>query len=259
MRTTSLLLPFLLLSAAPGAAQDVLRLREDGMGELSAADPTLEDGSHYDVWQFATQAGMRYAVYLLSQDFDESLAVGTRVDARCDGCVHATRAPDMPNTLVEITAGSDGMMRVRVSSARPGQTGRYIVAVHDESTFTPEALLRPQLPSVRAGQEVTGELVDAETQEASGDGRAGDQWRYSGKAGERLVVSMRSDDFDTILQVFACGSADEDEIAFDDDGGGGTNSRIEVTLPQDCEYEIRAGSLLRSEKGRYILRVDLLP
>lgn len=258
MRTASLpLLASLLLSAAPAAAQDVLRLREDGMGELSATDPTLESGARYDLWRFATQAGMRYAVYLLSEEFDGALAVGERVAPSCEGCVHAVREPGV--MLVEIEAVRDGMMMVRVSSAHPGQTGRYVVAVHDESTFTPDSVLRPRPPFIQAGQEVTRELVLADEQEANGDGRAGDLWRYAGKAGERVVVSLRSDDFDPILQLFACGAGQAEELAFDDDGGGGTSSRIEFTLPEDCEYEIRVSSLLWSEAGRYTLKVESRP
>lgn len=193
-------------------------------------------------------------MYLLTDEFDGALAVGTRVVPRCDGCVHATRGSDPVHTQVEITPEHDGMLMVRVSSARPGQTGHYIVAVHDESTFTPASELWPDRATpIQAGQEVTARLVDAERQEASGDGRAGDLWRYSGTAGETLAITMRSDDFDPILSVLACGASDED-IAFD--VGGDASSRIEVTLPRDCEYEIRAASLLRSEGGAYTLRVE---
>jgi hypothetical protein len=257
MRPIHLSLAAVLLAAAPAAAQDdLLRLREDATGELSADDPTLPGGSRYDVWRFAVTGGTGYVVYLLTDEFDGALAVGTQVLPRCDGCVHATRGSDPVLTQVEITPESDGMLVVRVSSARPGQTGRYIVAVHDETTFTPASELFPdEATYIEAGQEVTAELVDAERQETTGDGRAGDLWRYSGRAGETLVITLRSDDFDPFLQVLACGSRESD-IAFDDDGGGGTDSRIEITLRQDCEYEFRVGALLRSESGTYTLRVE---
>lgn len=58
MRPIQLSLAVLLLAAAPAAAQDdLLRLREDANGELSADDPALPNGSRYDVWRFPVRAG----------------------------------------------------------------------------------------------------------------------------------------------------------------------------------------------------------
>lgn len=260
MRRT-LLIPtlLLLLASAPAAAQDVLRFGEDAEGELSADDPTLEDGRHYEVWSFPAQAGRWYAVYMVSHDFNASVAVGRGVVPRCDGCQRAEASETgWDPAEVQVQADEDGMYRVLVTSANRGQTGRYILAVHDERTFTPaSAIPRDERPSLQAGQEVRGELIGAEREEAAGDWEEGDTYLYAGRAGERLIVSMSSDDFDTLLSVRVCGGNPYDEpLALDDDGGPGTDSRIEVTLPQDCDYEIRAAALLRSEGGVYTLRVE---
>jgi hypothetical protein len=68
---------------------------------------------------------------------------------------------------------------------------------------------------------------------------------------------MDSDEFDTYVAIGRmedCG--DFEEIATMDDGGEGTNTLLEVTLPEDGEYVIRANSYSADETGSYTLVVE---
>src|SRR5687768_16744971 len=84
MRRTLLVLA-LLTAAAPAASQPMLHPGQRVIETLSASDPTLRDGSHYDLWRFNALAGHVYLVTLRSSQFDAYLAVGESA-ADCTDC-----------------------------------------------------------------------------------------------------------------------------------------------------------------------------
>ncbi|HEX5870871.1 MAG TPA: PPC domain-containing protein [Longimicrobium sp.] len=79
-----------------------------------------------------------------------------------------------------------------------------------------------------------------------------DEWAFSGRRGETVIVTMESGAFDTYLYLGTLRRGNYQEIARDDDGGDGTSSRIQVRLPEDGSYVIRASSL-RQRTGPYTL------
>lgn len=106
---------------------------------------------------------------------------------------------------------------------------------------------------LRVGQTVTGTLE-------SGDARMEDgyfdAYVLRGRPGERVVVRMVSDDFDTYLRW---GNEEDGEWLdqwVDDDGGEGTNARLVVTLSEEGEYELRAAGFGEDAVGAYELSVS---
>jgi hypothetical protein len=79
-----------------------------------------------------------------------------------------------------------------------------------------------------------------------------DEWAFEGRRGETVVITLRSDAFDTFLHLGSLRYGGFQDVTSDDDGGGGTNSRIEVRLPEDGLYVIRANSASRAT-GAYTL------
>src|SRR5687767_11666598 len=65
------------------------------------------------------------------------------------------------------------------------------------------------------------------------DGRPYDFWVFAGRRGETVIITMESRSFDTYLYLGTLRRGSFQEIARDDDGGNGTNSRLEVRLPED--------------------------
>ncbi|HEX8697053.1 MAG TPA: caspase family protein [Longimicrobium sp.] len=108
--------------------------------------------------------------------------------------------------------------------------------------------------AIRAGQTVSGALARTDTR--LGDGSYYDTWTYSGRRGERLVIVMRSDAFDTYVAFGRGRGADFEQLETADDGADGTNTRLEVTLPADGEYVIRANSLSQGKTGAYTLALS---
>ncbi|MGE0791043.1 MAG: pre-peptidase C-terminal domain-containing protein [Sandaracinaceae bacterium] len=77
------------------------------------------------------------------------------------------------------------------------------------------------------------------------------------RAGWRLVIDMTSTDFDTYLWVIDSAGR---SLVQDDDGAGagGTNSHIELPIPYDGRFLIRANSFDASGRGAYELHARVL-
>ncbi len=78
------------------------------------------------------------------------------------------------------------------------------------------------------------------------------------RSGDRLVVTLRSEEFDTYLQLGRLQGDAFQELASDDDGmdGVGTDSRLEFDVDEGGEYVIRATSFSPNATGAYHLEVE---
>ena len=66
---------------------------------------------------------------------------------------------------------------------------------------------------------------------------------------------MASDDFDTIVSFGRWVGQTFEEMEANDDGPDGTNSLLEVRVPRDGDYAIRAGALGAGVVGDYSISV----
>ena len=111
---------------------------------------------------------------------------------------------------------------------------------------------RGQMGEVRAGQTVRGTLAPSDSVLAD-DGSYVEVWTYRGERGERISVSLSSQKFDTFLRVDLPPGVGT--LAYDDDSGGGTNSRITLDLLADGTYQVVVNALRRGQSGSYALTV----
>jgi hypothetical protein len=111
------------------------------------------------------------------------------------------------------------------------------------------AAQRPIIPG-----EVTRGSLSTSDPRMQNDGHY-DEWAFAGRRGETVIVNMESGAFDTYLYLGTLRRGNFQEIARDDDGGNGTNSRLSVRLPEDGTYVIRASSL-RERTGQYTLTLN---
>ncbi|HEU4510023.1 MAG TPA: PQQ-binding-like beta-propeller repeat protein [Pyrinomonadaceae bacterium] len=110
---------------------------------------------------------------------------------------------------------------------------------------------------IAVGQTVNGNLSTSDC--PLGDGTFYDAYSFSGAAGQQIAVSMTSSEFDTFLIL---NRPDGSVLSFDDDGGGGTNSRIPpggfITLPVTGTYTIWANAFDASDTtGAYSLTLSV--
>jgi len=115
------------------------------------------------------------------------------------------------------------------------------------------APLGAQTP-ITPGQTVTGTLEEGDRRME--DGSLYDAYVIRGRPGDRVVVRMTSEDFDTYLHW-----GYEDDGAWveeeeNDDAGEGTDSRLVVRLDDDGRYQLRAAAFDEDQEGAYELRVS---
>jgi hypothetical protein len=75
---------------------------------------------------------------------------------------------------------------------------------------------------------------------------------YPMKAGKTYVIDLKSSDFDAFLRLR---NSSGQEVARDDDSGGGLNARITYTCPRSGTYVIIATSLGGNRVGTFTLDV----
>jgi hypothetical protein len=85
---------------------------------------------------------------------------------------------------------------------------------------------------------------------ARGAGYYTDRYTFTGTGGKLATITLSSSSFDTYLYLRdPAGNV----IMSNDDGGGGTNSRISFTLPSTGTYTIEATSYGSNATGAYTL------
>ena len=119
----------------------------------------------------------------------------------------------------------------------------------------PRPRTTPETHPIVAGADVNGRLDETDVLDSLGFRY--DYWMYSARAGEHIVIRLSSDSFDTYLRVGRMTPGGFYQLAHDDDGGGGTNSRLEMTTVDSGQYVIRVSSeTSRKQDGAYRLRID---
>ncbi len=119
--------------------------------------------------------------------------------------------------------------------------------------FAQEA--RPLAP----GDQIEGEIAEGDADGPDGAYRY-DSYAITATAGQRFEAVMRSEAFDTFLQVQPQGQGEGEPLASDDDGlGEGTDSRLRFSAPEDGVYHLRARTLSGVEGGAYTLTLTERP
>jgi hypothetical protein len=112
---------------------------------------------------------------------------------------------------------------------------------------------RPSEHMLTAGVDSDGVLT--EQHPTRGNGAPYQLWTYRAQAGERFVVTLRSDQFDSYLIIGHFEGDTFTPLGQNDDFGDASHSRLEVTAPESREYVVVA-SALGPAAGRYTLRVE---
>jgi hypothetical protein len=106
---------------------------------------------------------------------------------------------------------------------------------------------------IALGQTVTGEL-------ARGDRKMGisyqDTWTYQGHAGETITATLRSEDFDAYISAGQFEAGECTELAHNNNGAGGRDARLTVTLQEDGAYHLHVSARDQGDTGAYTLLVE---
>ncbi len=244
-------------------AQAMLRPGSEARGELKSGDLRLDDNTYADLWRFSGTSGQRVRITMRSDAFDAYLSVGWIDDS---GEFHLVESDDdgAGGTNAQVTAAlpRSGEFVARANTLSEGETGAYTLLLEpDVSGDAPVATAgggagadRPRVVgAITAGTPVSGELKQGD--EVLDDDSFADSYSFRGKGGQALSITLTSADFDAYLAFGRLVDGAYASLESDDDGAGGTNSRVDVTLPADGDYIVRANTLFKNKTGRYTLLV----
>ena len=205
-------------------------------GNLGPGDAQLSTGEYKDAYQFQGSAGDRVIIEMRSTEFDPYLIL---------------RAPG--GGLVAENDDFDGSSQRSRIDARLTQNGIYEVPA---TSFTKDErgayrLDLPSAPAASGGQRTErGRLETGDRQLNSGEFR--DEFTFEGTAGQRVVIDLQSDDFDTYLILRP---PTGDQASNDDFDGNSHRSRIEITLQESGTHRILVTSFAKGETGAYVLEL----
>jgi hypothetical protein len=233
-------------ATSAGGARAV-RVGETVAGRLQASTPTLGDGSHYDTYLIDASPGDRVFVTMTSGDFDTYLRWGRGEGAAFELIGSDDDSGGGTNARLEIAVDAAGRYAIQANSYGADETGAYTLAITSASAGG------STLPAISLGQTVSSRLDTSDP--LLGDNSHYERYSYRGRAGEQVLVTMRSGDFDAYLAVGSMvGEAFESDES-NDDGAGGTDAQILATIGQSGVLAIQANSLRAGETGAFSLNV----
>jgi hypothetical protein len=220
-----------------------------------------------DVYAMTVQAGDPRVVDLISDDFDAFMYLvgpglsdpitdddgGGRCNARIDFVAPAAGTYKViVNSLTDTGAG-DYTLRVGTRAGPMAEGGCTGMASANTATSSVDAGtiagLQTEGRVFPVGTEVTGSITESAA--TTTDGKLAQAWSLEARAGERVVVEVVAEDFDTYLYLTGPGL---NGVLVDDDGASGTNSRITFTADQGGTYRVVVSSYGGDAVGSYRLR-----
>ncbi|HEY7472910.1 MAG TPA: hypothetical protein VIE68_11245 [Gemmatimonadota bacterium] len=232
-------------AARPALAQTVRT------GSLDSGDTKLESGEFFDEYPVQADLGQEIIAIATSVDFDPYLILIAPSGEQYENDDYAD-SPDV--SLVQQVADEEGTWRLKVTSYEPDESGAYALALTtrertDAAQIDEEFTVRGAIPE-GATASVSGTL------DASDPKRTDESW-YEGwsidvQEGQRALFLLRSPDFDTYLTLVSPTGRGFN----DDDGGGGTDSRLEMTFDEGGRWTVVANTLRPGDSGAYTLSVD---
>ena len=129
---------------------------------------------------------------------------------------------------------------------------KFIAAVRQGTiTNNPTPLISPSLLTLD-GNAIAASLTASDN--TLPDGSYYKAYQFQGQAGQSVVIEMRGDGLDPYLVLF---DASGRKVAEDDDGAGGKNARLKVTLPSTGKYTLYANSYEIGKTGSFTIAGSL--
>lgn len=238
--------------ALPLQAQSSIGPGQTVYGSLISSDRKAEDDTYFDTWTYAGSAEEPIVIKLRSDDFDAFLVWGQTTGGDWHPIESNDDGDGRTDARLVVTPGRSGTYSIRVKTLRAGEMGRYTLSVEPVSpeSLSPTMVVGPAFAgSISPGWTARGRLLPSDT------GESFEAWTYDGRAGEVLRITLRSSEFDAYLDVGE-GFPSFTSLKTDDDGGGGTDAQVEITLPRTGSYIIRAKTLVARAKGAYTLSME---
>lgn len=232
----------------PEPAPEALAFGVTVEGEIGDGDPRDGDDRGYDSYGFSGIEGQRVQVIMRSGDFDTYLQVSsadgefTPLAEDDDGLGEGT------DSRLNFTLPATGAYVLRALPLGSDSDGLYSIELIDRGP-------QPVPGSILVGATARGSLTDNDA--TADDGSYFDAYAVHVKEGDKLVITMVSNDFDAFLTL---GQIQDDgtfeALEQDDDSLSDTHAKLEWTAPSEGNYMLRAGSFGQAQTGAYAMTVD---
>ena len=223
-------------------------------GQLTAADPTLSDGSHYKLFTFMGTAGQTVQVDLMSSAFDSYLYLR---DQSGQSIAHDDDGGGGLNARIIQQLPYTGMYQIVANTLQSGQYGAFTLQLQSGQTSTQPVVT--SLPTVNSlatigqiglNQQVQNTLISGGV---SWNSKPIHLYGFQCSAGQPVQIDILSS-WDNYLIVFDPNGA---EVAHDDDGGEGLNARLRWSCPTTGTYRLGVTTgLVSTTPGSYTLQVQ---
>jgi len=247
LRILALAVPLALAVGVTGTrAQTTVRT-----GSLAAGDPTFVEGEWFDEYPLDVLAGQEVIAVLSSVEFDPYLIAIAPSGEMFENDDHGDSA-DV--SLVRTIAGESGSWRVQVTSYAADQGGEYSLVLGtrrrtDAETLDEEFTSTGAIPPGR-GTSVSGRLEGSDPERT--DGSFYEAWSIDLEEGSSVLFLLTSPDFDAYLTLVS----PTGRAFSDDDGAGGTDSRLDMAVDESGTWTVVANTLASGESGDYTLSVQ---
>ena len=111
-------------SGAPG----YIALNQVVSGQLDSSDPTMGDGTSYDMWRFIGLAGQRIRITMRSSDFDSYMTIGSFATGSYEYIKGDDDSGGGNDSMIEFTLPAAGEYGIRANSMGRA-SGRYTITV----------------------------------------------------------------------------------------------------------------------------------
>jgi len=166
------------------------------------------------------------------------------------------RAGESASVVVRFCPTGVGQANGRVNFASNG--GNTSRDVSGNGVSTGGGVSTCSVTPISIGMTVIAALTTSDGRSPIRESSYCDRYTFSGTAGQQVAILLTSSSFDTFLYLIG---PDGRVLAQDDDGGGGTNSRIPAgsgyyTLPSSGTYTIEVTSYYSNRTGSYSLSLS---
>lgn len=240
----TLSLEFVDNSVPPVSDERVLSFGRSITARLGPQDDVLVDGTYAKRYTFFGTAGHRVRITMRSTEFNAYLIL---LDPNGEFLAGDNDSGGGTDAMIEIRLPSTGTYTVFANAYRPGEQGRFTIRLDSQESGGGGTGTN----RISLGQTVTGTLTLGD--ERLSDGSYVKRYVFDGTAGQRVIITLRSSDFDAYLWLH---NEANQLLTFDDDSAGGTNARIEFVLPYTGTYEIVVNSYWAGETGQFTLTLE---
>ncbi|OAB61764.1 peptidase S1 [Leptolyngbya valderiana BDU 20041] len=214
-------------------------------GELGNGDNVLPvDNSYFDAYMFEGNAGQTVTLAMSSLEFDPYLIL---LGPNGSDVAQDNNGGGNRNARIHVRLPETGRYILLANSNQGGESGRYRLSLNSGDRNVAPSPPTGNLLLQERGQLQAGDLVLPE------DGSLYDVYRFEGREGQTVTVTLESPDFDTYLLLLS--EAVRPIAQNDDIGPGNTNSALQVRLPYTGTYFVWVNAYDNTGRGRYELTV----